>query len=245
MRGALWRLIVGYPAVFRRCLPQFGLAALLFVAGTLFGYLACSYDAEAARTYLLPSGMPTIQPPEEGQDEQTPVYSTGELAAFSSFLFANNVRVSLIAFALGITFGIGTAWLMFYNGVLLGALGAVFVEQRQLLAYATGILPHGVLEIPAALIGGAAGFVLAGALIRARPWPRSEEVARAGQEAVRLVAGCVPLLAVAALLEAGVARAPDWFLGRGLKLAVAGVFALLFLAWVLLPGWKEGRKETA
>jgi hypothetical protein len=49
--------------------------------------------------------------------------------------------------------------------------------------------------------------------------------------------GCVPLLAVAACLEAGVARAPDWFLSRGLKLAVAGVFVLLFLAYVLLLGW--------
>jgi uncharacterized membrane protein SpoIIM required for sporulation len=241
LRGLLRRVVWGYPPVFRRCLPQFLLAALLFIAGTAFGFLACYYDADAARVYLLPSDMPTIQPPEPGQDEQTPAYTTGELAAFSSFLFANNVRVSLIAFALGITFGIGTAWLMFYNGILLGSLGAVFVEQKQLLAYATGILPHGVLEIPAALIGGAAGFVLARALVRARPWQRGEELARAGSEALRMVAGCVPLLAVAALLEAGVARAPDWFLGRGLKLAVAGVFALLFLAWVLLPGWGRPR----
>src|SRR5207249_9418802 len=97
--------------------------------------------------------------------------------------------------------------------------------------------PHGVLEIPACLIGGGAGFLLAQGVIRARPWPRSEELARQGKEALLLVLGCVPLLAVAALLEAGVARAPDWFLGRGVKLAVAGVFGLLFLAYVLLLGW--------
>jgi uncharacterized membrane protein SpoIIM required for sporulation len=127
--------------------------------------------------------------------------------------------------------------MMFYNGVLTGVLAAVFVEAGQLSAFATGILPHGVLEIPACLIGGAAGFVLAQGLLQARPWPRREEMARRGKQAVLLLFGCVPLLAVAAGLEAGVARAPDWFLTKGVKLAIASVFGLLFLAYILLLGW--------
>jgi uncharacterized membrane protein SpoIIM required for sporulation len=237
--GALARhLFWGYPAVFRRHLPHFLLAVLLFALGAGFGYLASYYDREVARAFLLPD-MSTIQPPEEGEDEDSPVAPSGQLAQFSSFLFTHNVSVTLVAYALGLTFGVGTAWLMFYNGVMLGVLGAVFVEAGQLTAFATGVLPHGVLEIPAALIGGAAGFVLAQGLLRARPWPRREELARAGKESLRLVSGCVPLLAMAAVLEAGVARSPDWFLGRGLKLAVAGVFGLLFLAYVLLPGWRR------
>src|SRR5205807_6662709 len=117
------------------------------------------------------------------------------------------------------------------------ALGAVFVEAHQLKAFATGVLPHGVLEIPAALIGGAAGLVLAQGLIRARPWPRTEELARSGKEALLLVSGCLLLLAVAAILEAAVARAPEWFLASGLKMAVAGVFGLLFVAYLFLLGW--------
>ncbi len=235
-------LFTGFPAAFRRRLPEFGLAVLLFAVGTAFGYLASYYDRDVARAYLLPD-MPTIQPAEEGEDSQAPTMTTGQLAGFSSFLFTHNLGVSLAAYALGITFGLGTAWLMFYNGVLLGALGAVFVEANQLTAYATGVLPHGVLEIPAVLIGGAAGFVLAQGLLRARPWPRREELARMGKESLLLVSGCVPLLAAAAVLEAGVARAPDWFLSRGIKLAVAGVFALLFLVYVLLLGW--GRREAS
>jgi uncharacterized membrane protein SpoIIM required for sporulation len=122
---------------------------------------------------------------------------------------------------------------MFSNGVLMGALAAVFAEAGQLTAFATGVLPHGVLEIPACLIGGAAGFVLARGMIHARPWPRLEELAKSGKEALLLVAGCFPLMAVAAILEAGVARAPDWFLGSGLKLAVAGIVSGLAGAVVL------------
>ncbi|HEY7423665.1 MAG TPA: stage II sporulation protein M [Gemmataceae bacterium] len=233
----LWGLVCylfwGYPAVFRRYLPHFLLATFLFAAGTVFGYLASWYDKEVARAYLLPPG--TIQPTQEGEDGAE--YNTDQVTAFSGFLFAHNVSVSLVAFALGITFGIGTAWVMFYNGVSTGVLAAVFVEAHQLTAFATGILPHGVLEIPACLIGGAAGFVLAQGFLRARPWPRREELARMGKQSVLMLFGCVPLLAVAACLEAGVARAPDFFLGKGLKLAIAGIFALLFLGYILLLGW--------
>jgi uncharacterized membrane protein SpoIIM required for sporulation len=233
MLGLLRYLFWGYPAVFRRYLPHFLLAALLFAAGVIFGYLASWYDKDAARAYLLPAQ--TIRPSEDGAEAAA--YDTDQVTEFSGFLFTHNLSVSLVAFALGITLGLGTAWMMFYNGVLTGVLAAVFVEAGQLAAFATGILPHGVLEIPACLIGGAAGFVLAQGLLQARPWPRREEMARRGKQAVLLLFGCVPLLAGAAVLEAGVARAPDWFLTKGVKLAVAGVFALLFLAYILLLGW--------
>jgi uncharacterized membrane protein SpoIIM required for sporulation len=233
------RLVFEYPAVFRRNLRPIILATTLFAAGTIFGLLASYFDREAARVYLLPTSMPMIQPPSEGEEDRSPTMSTGELAGFSSHLFANNVGVSLVAFALGMSLGIGTAWLLFYNGVITGALWAVFLEAGQLRAFATGILPHGVLEIPACLLGGAAGFLLAKGIIQTRPWPRVEELARCGKEALWLLAGCFPLLAAAAILEAGVARAPDWFLSSGLKLAVAGVMALLFAAYLLLLGWKR------
>ncbi len=240
--GLLRYLFWGYPAVFRRYLPHLLLAALLFAAGAVFGYLASWYDKDAARAYLLPPH--SIQPTEDGEDASAP-YGTDQLIAFSGFLVTHNVSVSLFAFALGITFGLGTAWMMFYNGIILGVLAAVFVESQQLLAFVTGIVPHGVLEIPACLIGGAAGFVLAQGFLRARPWPRREELARQSKQAILLLFGCVPLLAVAACLEAGVARAPDWFLTKGLKLAFAGVFGLLFLAYVLLLGWsRKGEQES-
>lgn len=237
--GLVRYLVLGYPVVFRRYLAHFLLATALFIAGTMLGFLASYFQPEAARVYLLPTGMPTIQPPQEGEVNQEPLAASGQLAEFSSQLFTNNVGVSLFAFALGITLGLGTAWLMFYNGIVTGALAAVFVEAGQLTAFATGILPHGVIEIPACLIGGAAGFVLAQGMLRAQPWSRLEEMARCGKEGLLMAAGCLPLLTAAALLEAGVARAPDWFLSRGLKLAVAGVVGVTFVAYVLLAGTRR------
>jgi uncharacterized membrane protein SpoIIM required for sporulation len=94
-----------------------------------------------------------------------------------------------------------------------------------------------MVELPAVFIAGAAGFLLAEAMFRARPWPRVEELARRGRQALLLVAGCIPLILAAALLESLVARAPEWLLSTGLRLAVAGVVALLFAVYVLLLGW--------
>lgn len=232
LRTVLRRLVLGYPAVFRRFLPQVVLATALFVLGSVFGFVASYYDSNVARSFLLPTDMPMIQPGQERQEAS----STGHLAAFSSFLFRHNLSVTLVAFAMGMTLGLGTAWLMFENGVILGALGAVFVEAGETLSFVTGVLPHGVLEIPACLLGGAGGFVLAQGLLRVRPWPRLQELGRCGREALWLVAGCVPLLAVAAFLEAVVARAPEALLDSGFKLVVGALFGSLFLAYLVLFG---------
>jgi uncharacterized membrane protein SpoIIM required for sporulation len=244
VRALLSRLIWGYPAHFRRHFSHFLVAMLIFTAGGVFGFLASLYDGALARSYLLP-GMSTIQPRGEGEDDPTQAMSTDELTAFSTRLFANNLGVSLLAFALGMTLGIGTVWVMFFNGILTGVLAAVFWEANSVWVFLTGILPHGVLEIPACLIGGAAGFVLAQGMLRARPWPRLEELARTGKEALWLVWGCVPLLVMAAILEAGVARAPDQILSTGIKLAVAAVGGLLFLTYLLLPLDDQGKWITA
>ena len=233
LKSLLRTMVLGYPAVFRRCLPYFLVATALFVVGALFGFAASWWDGQAARSFLLPAEMPMIQP---GQEQGAA--SAGTLAGFSGFLFRHNVSVTLVAFALGVTFGLGSAWLMFENGVLIGVLAAVFVEAGEGLAFCTGILPHGVLEIPSALLGGAGGFVLAEALLKARPWPRLQELGRRGREALALVAGAVPLLAVAAFLEAVVARAPEALLDSGLKLVVAALFGSVFVAYLALVGWR-------
>jgi uncharacterized membrane protein SpoIIM required for sporulation len=234
-RRVLWYFFSEYPAVFRRYFGYTLLAFAICAAGALFGFLACYYDPVGS-TYLRPADFPMIEPTDEGEEETRP-HTTGELQEFSSFLFTNNTRVCLVAFALGMTYGIGTFWLMWTTGIMIGEGAATFLTAGQFTAYCTGILPHGVLEIPACWIAGGAGFMLAHAMIRARPWPRLEELAQTGKRALFLLVGCVPLMAVAAILEAVVARAPDAYLGSGFKLAVAGVVALAFAAYVLLLGW--------
>ena len=87
-------------------------------------------------------------------------------AAFSAELIKHNIQVALLAAALGVTFGIGTALLLFENGVLLGAVAVHYTQQGFGLFMTAWLLPHGVFEIPSILIAGQAGFYLARLLLR-------------------------------------------------------------------------------
>lgn len=228
VRHYLW----GYPAVFRRYFGHFLLATAFFTAGAAFGFVAYWFDQQATESFLLPDLSHSIRPHAEG-----PAHDTGGLVAGSMWYFTHNTWVTLVAFALGVTYGVGTAWFMFYNGILVGALAGVFARAGALLQFCTDVLPHGVVEIPAMLIGGAAGFVLAEGMIRARPWSRRDELARCGKEAILLVSGIVPLLAAAGVLEQCVARAPSALLDTGFKLFVASAVGLLFASYIFALGW--------
>src|SRR5205085_8303174 len=89
----------------------------------------------------------------------------GKKASFSAELMTHNIRVTIFAMAAGISWGAGTLILLFYNGVILGAVIADYVAGGQSAFLGGWLLPHGSIEIPAILIGGQAGFVLASALI--------------------------------------------------------------------------------
>ena len=227
----------GYPVVVRRHLGALLLAANLFVLGAGLAFVLTLSDPTFLE-HVIPAGFPHITPAEDGSGGDHSM-TVGELTAFGGFLFANNLRTTLVAFALGLTCGLGTGWLLFYNGLMMGTIGALFLRAGQMTQFAAGILPHGVLEIPAVFLGGAAGLIMARALIVARPWSRLDELARAGKEALKLVAGAAPLLLAAAFLEAGVARAPGWLLGDWLKLAVAGGVGFAFVAYLAFVGREQ------
>jgi uncharacterized membrane protein SpoIIM required for sporulation len=89
----------------------------------------------------------------------------GAKTSFSAYLMTHNIRVSIFTLALGITWGVGTLVMLFYNGVILGAVVVDFVRAGQTKFMLGWLLPHGSIEIPAILVAGQAGLVLARALI--------------------------------------------------------------------------------
>src|SRR5205823_5687561 len=106
-----------------------------------------------------------------------------------------------LAFAGGVLFGLGTAYILVTNGLLLGAvLGAAqfYGVTPLLLAF---ISPHGYLELTCIVIAGAAGLMMGDALLRPGLLMRREAVARASRKAVELAVGAAPVLVVAGLIE--------------------------------------------
>jgi uncharacterized membrane protein SpoIIM required for sporulation len=113
----------------------------------------------------------------------------------------NNLAVCFTTFAMGITAGIGTIYMMFTNGMLIGVIGAATWQAGMALQLWTFVAAHGALELPAIFISGGAGLEIARGMLFPGLLPRRESLALAGGRAARLMIGIVPMLVVAGIIE--------------------------------------------
>ena len=145
----------------------------------------------------------------------------------SSAIMTNNLSVSFSTFALGITGGLGTVWMLALNGLLFGVVNAACWQagmSQQLLSF---VAPHGVIELPAIFIAGGGGLLLAKGLLFPGTLPRRASLVLEGGRAVRLVLGIIPMLVVAGTIEGFVSPSD---LPIAVKYGVAGgMFCLLVL----------------
>jgi uncharacterized membrane protein SpoIIM required for sporulation len=151
----------------------------------------------------------------------------------SSAIAQNNITVSLTAWALGLTFGVGTLYLVALNGLMLGAITVACLRYDMLVPLAQFIAAHGALELPAIWITSGAGLLLARALILPGRYSRRIELRIQGRRSVRLAAGTVPVLLVAAGVEGFISPSN---LPPSVKCLTALLLALAFLVYVLVSG---------
>jgi uncharacterized membrane protein SpoIIM required for sporulation len=149
-------------------------------------------------------------------------------------LMTNNIKVSLGAFAGGVTFGLLTVYMLIYNGLILGAfLGNPPPGLRDPLDWCAYIFPHGVIELTAICIAGGAGLILGWSLIAPGNLSRWDSLRKSSRDALPLIGGVVAMLIIAGFIESCVARST---LPRGLKLSVAEVTAVGLIAYFGLGG---------
>ena len=116
-------------------------------------------------------------------------------------LFANNLEACILLFLGGASFGILTIFIMSLNGIVIGAIMEMVSKDHSALFVAAAILPHGIFEIPAFIISGALGILLAQSLIA--EWYGTGDTAVAAQAYARLfLVFVLPLVLVAASVEA-------------------------------------------
>jgi uncharacterized membrane protein SpoIIM required for sporulation len=192
-----------FPRTFRRHGRAFALSAAVLLAGFLFGAGAVGFDP-SNKEVLLPFEHLQMTPAQRVQREESHRDRLGAgKTPFASMLMANNIRVSVLTLALGMTWGIGTIVLLFYNGVILGGVAVDFIVGGQTPFLLGWLLPHGSIEIPAILIAGQAGLVLASAMIgrgeRAPFWRRFRDSL---PSVVTLIFGVAILLVWAGIVEA-------------------------------------------
>jgi uncharacterized membrane protein SpoIIM required for sporulation len=119
----------------------------------------------------------------------------------SSAIMTNNLSVCFTTFAMGATAGLGTLYMIAFNGLLIGVVGAACGTHGMSLSLWSFVAGHGSLELPAIFIAGAAGLRIATGMLFPGGLARRESLRVAGSEAVKLVLGTVPLLIVAGIIE--------------------------------------------
>lgn len=226
-------LTMGFPDVMAREWRMFVAAFLLFWAGFGFGWIGMMFDPDAA-PYLVPEQHLKLDPEKRQADEaKNKGAGAGQQAMFTSFLFTHNIQVAFLAFALGLTAGLGTAILMFLNGVMLGSLAWVYTSKGMAGWFWAWILPHGIPEISAIVIAGAAGFVLARALVAPKGLSRRAALKREGKTALQLLLGTLALFVLAGFIEGTISQIHPPRLSVAFKVSFAlivggGVYAYLW-----------------
>ncbi len=232
-----WKaLLLAFPRAFRRHLDAFRLAMGITIVGVMFGWFAIRVDPQAKAVIMpFPGLMGSPKDRVAKEESATTDRLKGVRATFSAELMTHNIQVAIVALAAGITFGVGTLILLFYNGVILGAVAADYLGAGQGLFLAGWLLPHGSIEIPAILLGGQAGFVLAGALIG---WnsrePRITRLRGVARDLFAIIGGAACLLVWAGLVESFISQYHQPVLPYALKIAF-GLCELAALAGFL--GW--------
>ncbi len=248
-RSEIWqprrwlRIFTAFPETFRRQSRYFALAVMITVLGCALGGLAVRYDP-ASVDVLLPADYlhnPGQRVHEEEQGQSRDLHSAQIEAAFSAELIRHNIQVAMLAAALGVTFGIGTALLLFENGVLLGAVAVRYTQQGFGLFMTAWLLPHGVFEIPSILIAGQAGFYLARLLLRRR---EDRNVRQSIREWLVLIAGLAMMLVWAGMMEAFFSQHHAPVLPYGFKVAVGAAELALLTIYLLLIGRRDTGAEA-
>ncbi|MDH3494331.1 MAG: stage II sporulation protein M [Acidobacteriota bacterium] len=162
----------------------------------------------------------------------------------AAFLFTHNIRVSLMAFALGAFFCVGSLLILALNGLDFGASVAICYRVNPDFGNAlmTFVVGHGVIETFCIYLAGGAGMMIGYAMINPGDLSRIDALKRRGLESVRIVIGAAAVLIVAGLIEGFLSPSnlPPW-----IKIATGVSTFTALMAYLTLAGRKTDSNKDS
>lgn len=235
----------GFPTVVRENVWLLALSALVMLAGASFGALSTIVEPDLARVYL-PAEHLLETPSERVADlEQIEIDGGSRVdgqgfVLFSMFLFTHNIRVCLLAFGLGLTYGIGTAVVLFYNGVILGCIAWRYFDDGVGEFFVAWVGPHAAIELPCIVFAGMAGFMIGRAQWRRDGGSAWRRLSAIRKPLLTVIVATASWLVVAGWVEGGFSQINEPTLPYPLKIAVAGLlFGALLVYLFVVPVRRE------
>lgn len=223
----LWR---EYPTAFRESLPTTGAALALFCVATVAGLVTTTINVDIAAMFVGPDAVDAMRHGTIWTDE---VSGVAPASLLSSSIFTNNISVAMLAWAGGVLLGVGSLYVLLFNGLMFGSvLGLAwrFDLLDRLFAF---ISTHGPLELFLIIVSGAAGLELARGVVSDDNLPRRVTMARAGRRSVRLVGGAIPWLVLLGVVEGNIS--PQMWVPTPLKMLIGAILLAAFLLYALRP----------
>ncbi len=197
-------------------------SGMIFIIAILIGVFSSAQDDTFVRLIMGDSYVNmTIDNIEAG--DPMAVYKGASEGAMLFGIGVNNIRVSFIAFALGILASVFTGFILFSNGIMVGAFIYMFVKKGLFWLSFTTIFIHGTLELSAIIIAGAAGIILGNAWLFPGTYSRMVSLKKNGRDALKIIVSLIPVFVVAAFLESYATR-------HYMSLGLTGRLIIIFLS---------------
>jgi uncharacterized membrane protein SpoIIM required for sporulation len=224
-----------FPRAVRRYAVHILLAIALTAGATAIGYQLVKSDPD--NYYMLvdeqmSEGRTPAASTEDLRDvlyEKKDAPTSSTLTAFATFLFTHNSKIAMLCFALGFVLGLPVIYLLVQNGLLLGAMAALYQSRGLGLDFWGWILPHGITELGAICLCGGAGLAVAQAILFPGRHKRLENLVVTGREVVNVVAGAVVMLLCAGLIEGIFRQRVDSIVVRYALASATLLFWLVYL----------------
>ena len=236
-----------FPRTFRKHINAFWASLIITLIGAGFGGAALGLDSEAKQV-IMPFSHVLTDPSDRVSEEESSVNDDleGSKAYFSSYLMTHNIKVSIMTMAMGVTWGIGTIILLFYNGVILGAVAVDYILAGETAFLLGWLTPHGSVEIPSILIAGQAGFLIASAILgRNSPYGLKQRLRLISGDVVTLVLGLSVLLIWAGIIESFFSQYHEPVLPYWLKMSFGFAQFILLCAFLGRFGKKAPETDNA
>ncbi len=219
------------PLLFYGAHRQLLYAFVIFMLAAFIGAFSAAHDENFVRLILGDSYVNmTIENIKNG--DPMAVYKTSGEAPMFLYIMYNNIAVVFLTFVSGIFLSLGTVVQLFRNGVMLGSFQYFFYEHGVLKESLLSVWIHGTLEIPAIVIAGCAGLVMGNSILFPGTYSRAESFNRGVRRGMKIAAGLVPVIIIAAFLESFVTRHTDMPLW--LSLAIIGGSAVFIVYYFII-----------